>query len=117
MVGIALDPANGGYWEVGSDGQVYDFGGAPKLGSPGPRPSPAPSWALPVLPPARGTGRWAATVRSTPTARAGFHGAASGQTLNAPVGGMAVDSSTGGYWLFSMDGGTFAFGAPFDGAG
>jgi hypothetical protein len=30
---------------------------------------------------------------------------------------MNVDRATGGYWLVSWDGGVFAFGAPFNGAG
>ena len=38
-------------------------------------------------------------------------------TLNAPVVGMATDDATGGYWLVAGDGGVFAFGAPFLGAG
>ena len=30
---------------------------------------------------------------------------------------MAADGATGGYWLVAADGGVFAFGAPFLGAG
>jgi hypothetical protein len=33
IVGMAADPAGGGYWLVGSDGSVYAFGDAPLLGS------------------------------------------------------------------------------------
>ena len=52
-----------------------------------------------------------------PYGSAPFHGSVTGQVLNAPIGGMAVDEATGGYWLYSLDGGTFAFRAPFYGAG
>jgi hypothetical protein len=30
---------------------------------------------------------------------------------------MASDAATSGYWLVAADGGVFAFGAPFEGAG
>jgi hypothetical protein len=30
---------------------------------------------------------------------------------------MDVDQATGGYWIVSWDGGIFAYGAPFLGAG
>jgi hypothetical protein len=30
---------------------------------------------------------------------------------------MAPDLATGGYWMLGSDGGVFAFGAPFYGAG
>ena len=30
---------------------------------------------------------------------------------------MAIDPATGGYWLVGADGGIFAYGAPFYGAG
>jgi hypothetical protein len=34
-----------------------------------------------------------------------------------PIVGMVADSATGGYRLAALDGGVFAFGAPFLGAG
>ncbi len=46
-----------------------------------------------------------------------FHGSMGGQTLHAPVMGMAADNATGGYWLVAADGGVFSFGAPFYGSG
>ena len=48
---------------------------------------------------------------------ASFHGSAGAIPLAAPIAGMAVDPSTGGYWLLGTDGGVFAYGAPFLGAG
>ncbi|MHB8190004.1 MAG: G1 family glutamic endopeptidase, partial [Ferrimicrobium sp.] len=35
IVGMAADPSAGGYWIVGSDGGVFNFGAAPFLGSEG----------------------------------------------------------------------------------
>jgi hypothetical protein len=48
---------------------------------------------------------------------AAFHGSAGSMVLNAPIAGVAVDVTTGGYWLAGIDGGIFAYDAPFDGAG
>jgi len=33
IVGIAANPAGGGYWLVGTDGGTFGFGSAPYLGS------------------------------------------------------------------------------------
>ena len=44
------------------------------------------------------------------------YGAMTGQHLNQPIVGMAVDRSTGGYWLVAKDGGVFSFNAPFYGS-
>ena len=45
-----------------------------------------------------------------------FYGSTGNIKLNAPIVGMAADSSTGGYWLVGSDGGIFSEGAPFYGA-
>ena len=45
-----------------------------------------------------------------------FQGSTGGIPLNKPVVGMAVDSTTGGYWLVAADGGIFTFNAPFKGS-
>ncbi len=44
------------------------------------------------------------------------YGGLSGTHLNQPIVGMAVDPSTGGYWLVASDGGVFSFNAPFQGS-
>jgi len=36
--------------------------------------------------------------------------------LQAPVVGIAADTSSDGYWLVASAGGVFAYGAPFVGA-
>jgi hypothetical protein len=45
-----------------------------------------------------------------------FYGSTGNIKLNAPIVGMAVDSSTGGYWFVGSDGGVFSEGTPFYGA-
>ncbi|MGH9017923.1 MAG: hypothetical protein ACRDY1_09280 [Acidimicrobiales bacterium] len=45
-----------------------------------------------------------------------FYGSMGGQTLDAPIVGMALDPDTGGYWEVASDGGVFAFHAPFYGS-
>ncbi|HVX22275.1 MAG TPA: hypothetical protein VHB02_13065 [Acidimicrobiales bacterium] len=39
-----------------------------------------------------------------------FCGSTGGQSLNAPIVGMAMAPNTGGYWLVGSDGGIFAYG-------
>jgi hypothetical protein len=49
---------------------------------------------------------------------AAFYGSEGGQSLNAPVVGMAATPDGNGYWLVTKDGGIFTFGnAPFNGSG
>jgi len=44
------------------------------------------------------------------------YGAMTGHALTKPIVGMAVDRTTGGYWLVASDGGVFSFNAPFMGS-
>jgi hypothetical protein len=44
------------------------------------------------------------------------YGAMTGTPLSRPMVGMAVDPTTGGYWLVASDGGIFSFNAPFLGS-
>ncbi len=44
------------------------------------------------------------------------YGSLTGQHLNKPIVGMAVDRQTGGYWLVATDGGIFSFNAPWHGS-
>ncbi len=44
------------------------------------------------------------------------YGAMTGTRPNLPIVGMAVDPTTGGYWLVASDGGVFSFNAPFLGS-
>jgi hypothetical protein len=45
-----------------------------------------------------------------------YYGSMGGQSLNAPVVGMAVEPDNGGYYEVASDGGIFAFNAPFQGS-
>jgi Purple acid Phosphatase, N-terminal domain/Fibronectin type III domain/Calcineurin-like phosphoesterase len=47
---------------------------------------------------------------------ASCYGGMTGTPLNRPIVGMAVDPTTGGYWLVASDGGVFSFNAPFRGS-
>ena len=45
-----------------------------------------------------------------------FHGSLGGQSLSAPITGMASDNATGGYWMVGEDGSVYSLGAPFYGS-
>jgi len=47
---------------------------------------------------------------------AACYGSLTGVALNKPIVGIAVDRTTGGYWLAAADGGVFSFNAPFYGS-
>ncbi|MGH9034879.1 MAG: S8 family peptidase, partial [Acidimicrobiia bacterium] len=98
----------GGYWVMGSDGQVKAFGTAPDLGG---RASPA----APIVAAAAtstGKGYWLAGADGSVFAfgDAGFLGSMEGQRLNSPVVGLAATTTGRGYWLLGADGGIFSFG-------
>ena len=74
--------------------------------------------ATTAVPTADGKGYYVAAADGTVWAfgDAHFYGDMTGQTLSAPIVGIAADPSTGGYWLVAGDGGVFAFHAPFYGS-
>ncbi len=114
IVGMAVDPATGGYWLVASDGGVFSFN-APFEGSTGAIRLNKPIVGMGATP--DGAGYWlVASDGGVFSFNATFHGGTGLMKLNKPVVGMAVDRSTGGYWLVASDGGVFNFDAPFDGA-
>jgi hypothetical protein len=115
VVGMAVDPATGGYWLVASDGGVFSFN-APFEGSTGAMVLNKPVVGMGATP--DGAGYWlvASDGGVFSFGDATFYGGTGGMTLNKPVVGMAVDQVTGGYWLVASDGGVFNFNAPFDGA-
>ncbi|HEX3840366.1 MAG TPA: choice-of-anchor D domain-containing protein [Acidimicrobiales bacterium] len=115
VVGIASDPATGGYWEVASDGGIFSFH-APFFGSTGGQHLNQPIVGMTVTP--DGLGYWLVAADGGVFAYgdADYFGSMGAQTLNAPVVGMAADLATGGYWLVAADGGVFAFNAPFLGS-
>ena len=114
IVGMAVDPATGGYWLVASDGGIFSFD-APFLGSTGGIRLNQPIVGM-AADPATG-GYWlVASDGGIFSFGAPFLGSTGSLRLNKPVVGMAADPATGGYWLVATDGGVFSFHAPFHGS-
>jgi hypothetical protein len=115
IVGMAADPATGGYWLVASDGGVFSFN-APFHGSTGNLRLNKPIVGMDASP--GGSGYWlAASDGGVFTfGSSQFFGSMGAVRLNQPVVGMAADAATGGYWLVAGDGGIFSFNAPFLGS-
>lgn len=115
IVGMATDPATGGYWLLGGDGGVFAFD-APFYGSTGGIRLAAPAVGMASTSDGRGYWFVASDGGVFAYGHAPFRGSMGGHPLNRPVVGMAVDRATGGYWLDATDGGIFAFGARFYGS-
>ncbi|HZQ85867.1 MAG TPA: right-handed parallel beta-helix repeat-containing protein [Acidimicrobiales bacterium] len=106
-----------GYWLVGSDGGVFNFGDANFYGSTGNLKLAAPIVGMASSP--DGFGYWLVGSDGGVFSfgDAGFHGSMGGKHLNKPIVGIVSSPSGNGYWLIAADGGTFNFGdAPFIGS-
>ncbi|HZQ27786.1 MAG TPA: SdrD B-like domain-containing protein, partial [Acidimicrobiales bacterium] len=106
-----------GYSMVGSDGGVFNFGGAAHKGSLAGTPLAGPIVGMAYTP--SGNGYWLAASDGGVFAfgDAAYFGSLGGIKLNAPVVGIQVTPSGKGYWLVAADGGVFTFGdAPFFGS-
>jgi hypothetical protein len=106
VVGMAEDPATGGYWLVASDGGVFSFD-APFYGSTGSLHLVKPIVAMQAAPDGSGY-RFVAADGGIFDFNMSYEGSAAG-ALNAPVIGIA-DSSSGGYWVVTLDGFVLSFG-------
>jgi hypothetical protein len=115
IVGMAVDPATGGYWLVATDGGIFSFN-APFFGSTGAIRLNKPIVGMASTP--SGGGYWmvASDGGVFTFGNNQFYGSTGSLVLNKPVVGMAVDPATGGYWLVASDGGIFSFNAPFFGS-
>ena len=117
--GIALDPATGGYWVVCSNGVVRAFH-APFRGGPH---IPAGGWgqypaAVGIASATSGASYYVLRANGAVNAfGATPHGSLAGRLhygTTAPVVAvsMAVDPSSGGYWIATSTGGVYGFDAP-----
>lgn len=117
-----------GYWLVGSDGGIFNFGSANFYGSTGSLRLQRP--VVGITPTADRGGYWlvASDGGVFSFGDSGFYGSIPGlglhpagsgvyPNLNAPIVGMVPSADGGGYFMVASDGGLFAFGdAHFAGA-
>ncbi len=110
-----------GYWLVGSDGGIFNFGSANFYGSTGSLKLQRP--VVGIVPTKDDGGYWldasdggvfsyGDTQFYGSIPGLGLHPAGSGlpDSLNAPIVGMVPSSDDGGYFMVASDGGVFAFG-------
>jgi hypothetical protein len=99
-----------GYWVLGADGGVFNFGGAAFYGSTGGMRLNQPIVGMAST--RTGKGYWLVARDGGIFAYgdAGFFGSTGSIKLNKPIVGMAATPSGKGYWLVASDGGIFAYG-------
>ena len=115
-----------GYWLVGSDGGIFDFGSAGFYGSTGSLSLNRP--VVGISPTAAKNGYWlvasdggifafdAPYVGSIPGLGIAPYGSGQPQSLAAPIVGMVPADGGQGYFLVGSDGGVFAFNSHFAGS-
>ena len=109
--------AASGYWLVGADGGVFNFGDTEFHGSAGSLHLTASIVGMAATP--DGGGYWlvASDGGVFSYGDAVFHGSTGGLRLNKPIVGMAATPDGGGYWIVASDGGVFSYGdAVFNGS-
>jgi hypothetical protein len=99
-----------GYWQVGSDGGIFSFGGAQFYGSTGSMHLNEPVVGMAASP--SGNGYWLVASDGGVFAYgdAQFYGSTGSITLNKPIIALIPTLNGGGYWLIASDGGVFAYG-------
>lgn len=109
--------AAGGYWVACEDGGVFNFSGAPFLGSMGAARLNAPVVEIVGTASGEGYRLFAADGGVFPFGDALFKGSLGDVDLSAPVVAAAAPGDpTVGYWMLGGDGGVFALGGvPFGG--
>ena len=122
-----LGPAHG-YWLVGSDGGIFNFGSAQFDGSAGSLHLQRPVVGISQTSDRRGYWLDASDGGIFAYGDAGFFGSIPGlglrpadsglpKSLSAPIVGMVPSADSSGYFLVASDGGVFAFGdAKFEGS-
>ncbi|HEY2214481.1 MAG TPA: hypothetical protein VGH31_05445 [Acidimicrobiales bacterium] len=115
-----------GYWLVGSDGGIFNFGSATFQGSTGNLKLNRP--VVGITPTLSDNGYWlvasdggifafnAPFVGSLPGLGFAPAGTTGGKHLNAPIVAMVPAPSGAGYFMVASDGGVFAFNAKFAGS-
>ena len=102
--------AGGGYWLVGADGGVFDFGAPAGYGSTGGQHLNFPVVGMASTPDHHGYWLVASDGGIFPFGNAVGYGSTGGIHLNQPIVGMAATRTGHGYWLVASDGGIFPFG-------
>jgi hypothetical protein len=102
--------AGKGYWLVGSDGSVHNYGDASNDGSASGTHLNAPIVGAASTPDGKGYWLVAADGGVFTYGDALFYGSAAGVHLNAPIVGIAATPDGKGYWLVAADGGVFTYG-------
>jgi hypothetical protein len=110
IVGVAATPDGHGYWEVGSDGNVYAFGDATNDGSLTGTELNRPIVGIAATPDGQGYWLVASDGGVFSFGDALFYGSTGDLVLNQPVVGIASTPDGLGYWLVASDGGVFSFG-------
>ena len=106
-----------GYWEVASDGGIFDFGAAQFYGSMGGQHLNARIVGMAATPDRKGYWEVASDGGVFSFGDAHFYGSTGSLELNQPIVGMAPTPDGKGYWLVAADGGIFTFGdAPYLGS-
>ncbi|HET9689888.1 MAG TPA: hypothetical protein VFP61_01950 [Acidimicrobiales bacterium] len=109
LVGVAVDPATGGYWLVAADGGIFAFD-APFLGSTGGLRLAEPIVGMSATPSGRGYRMVASDGGIFAFGDAGFYGSTGAIRLAEPVVGMSDTPDGRGYWMVASDGGVFSYG-------
>jgi hypothetical protein len=109
VVSMTSTRAGNGYWLLGADGGVFNYGGAGFYGSEAGSGVQTPFVGMAPTP--DGHGYWLAgdfgNVYNFGDATSESVG---GVSSNAPVVGIAAEPAGMGYWLVAADGGVFSFG-------
>jgi hypothetical protein len=116
IVGGAVTPDGGGYWLVGSDGEVFTYGTAHLYGSASNNHLDAPIVGMAST--ADGKGYWLAAADGGVFAYGDAKAPANNPLLDshrsAPVVGISRAGNTNGIWLTTRDGGVFSLGGAPD---
>jgi hypothetical protein len=112
IVGMAATTTGTGYWLVGSDGGVFNFGNAGFYGSLGGKKLNAPIVGITPTPDDHGYWLVGADGGVFNFGDAGFYNSLPGLkvTPNKPIVGLAATPDGKGYWLAGADGGIYNFG-------